>query len=453
MEFVNYKVTVSRKDGTRATGVITHVDKASISLKDKKHSVDIASTHIADIKVIGLPDNLKKKKNENTPVYKSRSEDQELDKDVASIKDSEQFDFQANLAMFDKQRVFADFQRNDTVSAQDRLVGHNKVAKKEKYDNTEMVLESGRQDNWDLIGQGKYGSGSSSRVPTPTLPKEQGTRKSVRFLDGGNVVPVALPVQLLEIERLAGELGVSSELLIEAGSVNLAALISKQLLGASRLSKKNHNLPPLVLLLIGSGRCGARAFGAGRHLANHGARVLAYVINDDKDAALERQWRMFEAVGGKVLSTSVQQLKDVLTHELDTPVELIVDALQGYDDHLEDIFYQENDLSVVRELIAWVNEPKQAQKVVSLDIPSGIDGGSGTVSDVSLVVGARWVVSVGIPLTGLIHAYKNAHFDDVLHFLVDSGIPNKVYSTKGNLRKFDKFWHTADGYLRLDVGE
>lgn len=44
-----------------------------------------------------------------------------------------------------------------------------------------------------------------------------------------------------------------------------------------------------------------------------------------------------EKSGGKVITSNVDDLLNIINHQLDTPVELIIDALQGYDDHLEDI--------------------------------------------------------------------------------------------------------------------
>ena len=54
-----------------------------------------------------------------------------------------------------------------------------------------------------------------------------------------------------------------------------------------------------MLLLIGA-RGGSRAFATGRHLTNHGVRVLAFMINTvEVDADLQQQWKLFESSGGK----------------------------------------------------------------------------------------------------------------------------------------------------------
>ena len=64
---------------------------------------------------------------------------------------------------------------------------------------------------------------------------------------------------------------------------------------------------------------------------------------------------------------------------------------------------------------------------------------------------------MGLPISGLLYAYRNGvlTYDDdeaqVVHYLIDVGVPNKVYQSKGNLRKFDKFWYNAEFSSRLEV--
>ncbi|KAG7661729.1 EDC3 [[Candida] subhashii] len=525
-EFINYKVDLMLKDGTKSTGIITHVDPQQITLGNAIQSFNpqetisnlkVMSTQIADLKVVQLPPNFNKdsqsssnkKKSKkssqaqaqaqsnaveddaivfarggtpksinygnsrsNTPRIRSKAlhssagsidwGNEESDAKSAAGTD---FDFEANLAMFDKKSVFADFQRKDNINQSDRLVGHNKLEyvnkskKKEKYDIDEMVLDKHRIDNWENIG-----TTNTSHSETPVMQSNMfggGPHKdsNVRLIRSDNLNPIALasPVQLLEIERLSTETyGITPSIMTETCATNLSQLIMNKMLGGtSRLSnKQNHNLPPLVLLLIGSARCGSRAFATGRQLTNHGVRVLAFVINnEDLDSELTKQWKLFENSGGKIIIKNLHELLDIINHQLDTPVELIIDALQGYDDHLEDIFYTQEDQVTLTNLMKWCNESQQQNKIMSLDIPSGIDGGSGTLSDDSLKLNCRWCISMGLPLSGLILAYKNGHMDssDVLHYLIDVGIPNKVYSSKGNLRKFDKFWYCAESNIKLEI--
>ncbi|KAL6451848.1 EDC3 Enhancer of mRNA-decapping protein 3 [Candida maltosa Xu316] len=529
-EFLDFRVDLTLKDGTKSTGVISHVDRQQIILTNAIRSpfpeqilsnLNINSSQIADLKVIQLPPDFKSRYSQksrqfiddaiifsskpntpraNTPKLKhqkfassttgngdNHQPDWDNSSEVQDIKSLNDFDFQANLAMFDKKSVFADFQKRDNTNITDRLVGHNKLenvqkfnnnnnTKKEKYDNNEMVLESNRLDNWDNIGTVTAASTTNasginttanSKTGTPIIHQQHPSHKepapqNFKLINPLNLdpIPLASPVQLLEIERLATDtFGITSAMMAEICAINLSQLMMESTLGgAFRLSnKKNHNLPPLVLLLIGSGRGGSRAFATGRHLTNHGVRVLAFMINtDDMDPDLQQQWKLFELSGGKVVIGEIGELLDIIQNQLDTPVEVIVDALQGYDDHLEDIFYEEKDQMVLRKLIKWCNEPQQSNKIMSLDIPSGIDGGSGTLSDDEMKLTCRWCISMGLPLSGILLAYKNGNIStvndhEVIHYVIDVGIPNKVYNSKPNLRKFDKFWFSSEASVKLEI--
>ncbi|OBA22868.1 YjeF N-terminal domain-like protein [Metschnikowia bicuspidata var. bicuspidata NRRL YB-4993] len=478
-EFLDYKVLLQLKDGTTTQGFVTLVNRSQISLGSRS----IENSKVKDLKVVQLPgDKLKLRSKASLTQLddaivlvsgaNSRSATPRLSKkhpdwgsDVQDIKSSEDFDFAANLAMFDKKSVFADFQKHDSVSAQDRLVSHNKVEKRvknaqDKYDNDEMILSKNKQDNWNKLGS------LSQRLSLPVssggLPST-GSKVSrdsqvykFTFEDGSSPVPLASPVQLLEIERIAEEsFGIDATISVEICASNLYNMIVSKILGGSvRLSnRKNHNLPPLVLLLIGSGHCSSKAFALGRHLSNHGVRVLAYVINEDiVEADTLRQCQLFEKCGGKVVSTGFPELVDFLNNQLDTPVELVIDSLQGFASQISDLFYTSESMDILREVVRWTNEPGQKFKVLSLDIASGIDGGSGTVSDQLLKINSKFIASLGLPVSGLLHAYNNGSLnDDVQHYVVDLGICNDVYTAKPHLRKFDKFWFCAEGFMKLEL--
>lgn len=491
-DFLNYEVQLSFKDGRETTGKISHVDGHSISLDDKTYP----NVQIADLKVLRLPadppksKNKKKSKNieniddaivsvskndKNGEAYLAAKKESGLNSDVEDIKSSQDFDFAANLAMFDKASVFADFQKNDKANVEDRLVGQNKVGNvqkskkqnslREKYDHDETVIPANKQDNWNNIGlstkrfNSPLDTSRNNSLPSLSARELYASRNHRFVFQDASSVPTASPVQVIEIERSAKELFlVDSKALTETCASNTYQLIVGNILGGSaRLSnRKNHNLPPLVLLLIGNVRCSSRAFAIGRHLTNHGVRVLAYVINDcDMEDELREQYDLFERAGGKVVSVEFSMLLEILNHQLETPVELIIDALQGFEGHLLDLFYTDESLNNLRQLAAWASEPRQRSKILSLDIPSGIDGGSGTVLDPEIQFHSRHIVSMGLPITGLLHAYNNRQIgaanEEVLHYVVDVGIPNALYNTKASLRKFDKFWYCAEQNLSISV--
>ncbi|CAK9439885.1 uncharacterized protein LODBEIA_P39850 [Lodderomyces beijingensis] len=543
IDFLHCKVNLILKDGSVSSGTISFVDSRQITLKDAVNSKDpsitfpsltLPNSNVADLSIIQLQqnngnNNSKKKPKQQgksaeltddailfaskpsrsgtaTPKPKSSDSSNNQHQGQSHLKDldvkvedakSKEFDFEANLAMFDKKAVFDNFRKKDHTQLNDRLVGHNRIEdvklqhqhqqhqqqqqqkqqKKEKYDNDEMVLGAVPKDNWDAIGQTMTDKRKESTPTDSTRATSQRQNSQDRFKtrnftfvnsSDGKPVQTASPVQLLEIERLSEDsTGITPLMMAETLATNLSQLIMDKCLGGSvRLSNRNnHNLPPLVLLLIGSGRCGSRAFATGRQLSNHGVRVLAFVISyDESDAELQQQWKLFESIGGKVVTSNFDELIDITENQLNTPVELIIDALQGYDDHLEDIFYQADDQKTLAKVITWCNSSSQRSKIMSLDLPSGIDGGSGTLTEENQKIECQWCISMGLPLTGILLGYKNEVLeydmeddsngeqqDEIVHYLVDCGIPNKIYSMKPNLRKFDKFWCCAESCIKLNV--
>lgn len=433
--------------------------------------------------------------------------------DVSHIKKSQDFDFASNLALFDKASVFKDLKSKDTVSSSSRLAGHNKVDSpaKKNYDNKEMVLND-KQDTWDSITASeneakvhklnfeenlKKGKVSLLKRTVPE-PLEQPAKpqaevvtrppifspkinSDIKFKMAGKPISFCSPLQMLEIERLSiDNFGCSNNMFVENASFGLTQLVIKVLGGSSRLN--THNKPPLVVLLVGNNRAGAKALAAGRHLTNRGLRVIAFVLNSDIseftgnesrrnnddifydakeefDNSVKDQLMLFIKFGGKVLNNFQQLLKSI--KGLDSPLELVIDAIQGYDDSLSDLWGDE--LKTCLKLIGWVNQQKA--KIVSIDIASGLDGGSGQFSlsssdieehqgsDVSidnLRIHPHCVVGFGIPVIGVLHAYNLGEIEvgDWNHYLIDIGIPNKVYNSKGSLRKFNNGFSFGEQWVK-----
>lgn len=491
-EFVNFKVRLSMKNGPDATGTISFVDKLRISLRDVSvntkppqtlGAIDVPSVTIADLKVLLLPSG-----KSSSPAATAASAPKPApasvpipDSDPSWVDEREydsirtnDFDFEANLAMFDKQSVFADFERSDTVDPSLRLVGHNRASSKPvNYANDQMIVAPAA-DGWDSIGTNKAtkkipaiaSNGQKPAGPKVSNGRDQDTRRSIadgsdslRLCDVSTHASVvaATPIQLLEIERAASEsCGLLQQAMAEVCALHLLQLINRKILGKT---DRGHNLPPFVLLLVGNSRSGLRALATGRHLTNHGMRVLAFLVPENDDSGAENnadmatQSRLYERCGGKVVTGSFEALHKLLG-QLNSPVELIIDALQGYDGHLADMLDDAGPLrSLLQRLVEWCGETPQCRRILSLDIPSGIDGGSGTVQQQLLCIGATWCVSMGVPLTGLIHAYKNQHLDptEITHYLVDVGIPPGACSNKSSLRKFATMWWRPDSVIQLQI--
>lgn len=468
---------------------------------DNGQSVDsytVQGDNIRDLKVVGLPHELQKgRKNQGytqdevvfsasetvQPGNNSKVKAKKSGKksvyfndgdvtwdDVSSIKQSEEFDFAQSTADFDKRRALEEFEVNDNVDSENRLVGHNKL--KTKYSHDENVLQN-KSDNWEdtssvlsdeagaITITNRENKKASAQLLAMIQTQPANARRSPSLETRGyqlqsmakEQLPLATPLQIIEVERLCSEnFKLSQQLITENASRGIASLVVKMLGGSSRIAQSNHNLPPLVLLLVGNNRSGARALATGRQLANHGLRVIAYTLTDftnteDLDANVQEQYEMLEFVGGKSVCMMTELSK--FMSSLETPLEFVVDGLQGYDTSLGDLWGSE--LENATSVISWVNG--QGVNVLSLDIPSGIDAGSGLLCGISPIE-AKFVASCTLPVNGLLLAYSNqvVQKGEISHYLVDVGIPRKVFK-QGKLRKFDRSWFAGDFVTGLDVVE
>lgn len=452
--------------------VVLELPKTNSQKKKSKKSKKISSTDDDTDSVSRTPvqrSQLNSPKPSNSQLKKLRNK---RDEEWEDSTDMPEFDFQSNLAKFDKSSVFAELSLNDTIDPSQRLVGHNKTTK-DNYEIDEMVKKPANWDqNWDSIKSEqiaiqKLTEKLNLQQLLKSMEREIPSRKSTVTPTSSSLfslvkdgekekLPLASPINLLEIERLAqDEYGYDSSLILENAGRGLSLVIMK-ILGAdtSRINSSNErfnvNSPPLVLLLVGNNRTGAKALNTGRQLANHGLRVISLLINDnDGDDELVQlvsdQLELFESFGGKTVY-NLSQLQNILK-QVDSPLELIVDGLQGFDTNISDLM--DTELSKALTVIKWANS-HQCYKL-SIDMPSGIDAGSGQLQELdSPFIESKFIVSMGLPLTALLHAYSNGLVQENVHYLVDIGIPRKIFQ-RGSLRKFDRSWFSSDWNVKLNV--
>ncbi|KAG7825934.1 hypothetical protein KL909_001166 [Ogataea angusta] len=513
-QFCGYSLQVELNDpsATVLNGTITDIQDKDLVLSNvtysngaehKNKDMLIKGSDIKDLKVLALPPKKKKEKKKNkqdkenensssrsgTPTATGKpkhrkekpkgSQDPDLPYNYRSneidwqhenpgrLKEMEVFDFASNLQKFDKQSVFKELSKLDKVDPANRLVVHNRTNEKVNYDNTEMVLDKNQKDEWDSIitnsvrkktissqaNESRTYSGNSEIVHqrksvTPVLGS------SIRlFSKDRESIPTCSPIQLADVLQLSADnFGLTDRQLTSDTGKSLAELIIKEITGDFRLSNMNHNPPPLMLILAGNNTTGARALSAGRQLFNHGIRILVYVLHDfehSEDEILplvKENLEVLTSIGGKLVSDT-RELNFVL-EKLDSPLELIIDGLQGYDTNLSDLL--EPELGRSKQIVEWCN--KCNVSILSLDIPSGLDASSGTADFDSYIL-CNYLVSVGIPLSSILSLYRFGYFtkEELKHFLVDCGIPKRVFSLKSNLRKLDRYWFTTDWYTSLEV--
>lgn len=433
--------------------------------------------------------------------------------DVTDFKDTE-FDFQANLDRFDKNSVFKEIRQSDPTLPSDRLVAFNKVQTagispargvasngQIKYGHKEMVLQN-KTSEWELSededrnreyafdnegddDESFFSDILSAHPPPPARhpSRPQLSADSVKLVSV-NTKKTCLctsPVQMVALERLMSDsFGIPHTILTENAGRGVARLALQSLGGSTRFTYGNHNSRPLVVVFVGNSRTGARALAAARHLANRQVRIVTLTVGcvedgsrnggsaagggGDGDGAdgsgevgegadevlpeIKVQLKALKSCKGTIV-TRFESFMGELS-QIDSPPELVIDGLQGYQTTLEDLL--ETDLVTVKSCIDWANN-RQKASIVSLDIPSGLDSATGMPGSNSIKhMNAKLVLSCGLPLTGIKNAYLTGTVTsgDWTHYVVDVGFPRRSLQ-RGSLRRFGQMWFGAEWLLPLDV--
>ncbi len=179
------------------------------------------------------------------------------------------------------------------------------------------------------------------------------------------------------IERLAYEKGASEEQFMESAGTGVAEAIQ-------HLVAKLH-LKPYITLLCGSGNNAGDAYVAGRILQEGGFDVQAIALAPfDKSSPLcQLQSRRFASGGGKI--SYVKELPSLPFGN----TELLIDGILGTGFHGE-------VKGLLKEVIEKVNA--SGLPVLSIDIPSGIDGTTGAIGGIA--VRAFETLFLGLPKKG-----------------------------------------------------
>lgn len=211
-------------------------------------------------------------------------------------------------------------------------------------------------------------SSSSADTDAPGKP-------SLHLAPSGKPCPVVGPLQMIDVERIAEvELGLTEDMMTENGGRGIATVAMQAL--SKRLAAVNHNPNTLGELFVfaGNNKSGARAIAAGRHLSNHRIRVVVCVLGLEHEEGLldgvRRQLNVFRNSGGTAVLWEEVLSK---TMSLDYRPELIIDGLLGI--HLSFGDLRTDHRIAALEMVQLANNSRA--QVLSIDVPSGIDGSTG----------------------------------------------------------------------------
>ena len=216
-------------------------------------------------------------------------------------------------------------------------------------------------------------------------------------------VPSLTTEQMIEVDRaIMQEMRIELIQMMENAGRNLAHLARVRFFDGNPAGKH-------VVVLAGTGGNGGGALVCARRLHTWGALVQVVVTHSSTS---------FTPVPAHQLDI-VQRMNvpvaeaDALT-QLSSP-ELIVDGLIGY--RLKGAPH-----GTVADLIRWANA--QAAPILVLDVPSGVDGTTGTVLDPAIKATAT--LTLALPKAGLRAPEAQVQVGEL--YLADIGVPPSLYA-------------------------
>ena len=211
-----------------------------------------------------------------------------------------------------------------------------------------------------------------------------------------------------EVDRIAVEdFGLGVLQMMENAGRNLAQLAIRSL---PRLTESR------VVVCAGSGGNGGGGLCAARHLHNRGVAVSLFLTRPEEElrGPVANQMRILHQAGLKPLH--LDQAAENLAE-----TDLVLDALIGYS-------LSGSPSGAAASLIGWINQ--FGKRVISLDLPSGLDATSGEVPGVC--VRADQTLTLALPKPGLLNPLAG----DL--YLADIGITPEVFLPLGI--QLELFW-------------
>ena len=236
------------------------------------------------------------------------------------------------------------------------------------------------------------GSPNPSKFTPPESPSfvQQQSTGYLQIAGSDRRCPTITPGGMAAIEEVAEtEFGLPVELMNESAGRGIADVVMQALNPTGRRMMRDNvrlNSRPVALLLVGNHRAGARALAAARHLRGRSIRVVACLLGFERqNLEMEKDVRKQADVLSK-LGAAVRGWSDVRNYLVNVDgagqPEVIVDALLTSTKSYDSLSLE--DQRAVTEMVGWVNR-STGRIVVSVDVPSGINGSTGE-SDISFLV-------------------------------------------------------------------
>ncbi|XP_077515541.1 enhancer of mRNA-decapping protein 3 [Amblyomma americanum] len=307
----------------------------------------------------------------------------------------QEFDFEKNLALFDKRAVFdeidAALSRHTPFSDQPMQPG--------RAGGHMMVAPPSYRCDENVLGGSALESMCRIRVPG---------RQEVDYVtDAGLLVPsVSLQLRQRILEG-AVQCGYSTERQMEMLGRAASEMVLQLLGGCRRLNPGNSHQRPTVAVVCGAHRQGSQAVCCGRQLANHGVEVLLWQLpllassSTLPDPLFPAEMALFRSSGGKVRHTAAELAN--------SKVDLVLAGLDSLDG------MSQADPMAIATMANWVQQSKAP--VLWVDPPPL---GS------TVAPPPRWVLMPVLPLAMDASIVASAGL-----YLCDIGVPRRVFRDLG----------------------
>ncbi|GFO07726.1 enhancer of mRNA-decapping protein 3-like [Plakobranchus ocellatus] len=246
----------------------------------------------------------------------------------------QEFDFESNLALFNKKAVFQEIENGFPELSLGR------APSEPKYRHDENVLQPGESNTVLLKKQ---------QIQVP------GTIKQVYSTDCGLLVP-AITLELRDkLCELASEHGISSTRQLESFSRSASEMVIHLIGGSHRIHPKNDHQMPTIVVLCGAHDHGALGACCARILSSHGVQVTLVTPNCPMPSEAAQEIELFKLTGSAIVHN---------TKGLPKTVDLIVSAL---DSPSAPTF---NEQPWYQNIIAWTKSNDVKAQVLALDPPT-----------------------------------------------------------------------------------
>ncbi|MFQ5689251.1 MAG: NAD(P)H-hydrate epimerase [Gemmatimonadota bacterium] len=246
-----------------------------------------------------------------------------------------------------------------------------------------------------------------------------------------NALPCLTPAQMREVDRaMVEDYGITLLQMMEQAGRHLAHVARARFLDGDPRGRP-------VAILCGTGGNGGGGLVAARRLHAWGARVHVFTTRRDERfsgvpalqlsilrrlevgvTAPERAVERESPLRGESIDGRAEPLRGDRAPVALSSCDLILDALIGYG-------LAGSPRGAAARLIELANA--QGAPILSLDVPSGLDAGSGRVREPTIRAAAT--LTLALPKTGVREPAAAGHVGEL--YLADIGVPPQLYTRPG----------------------